>query len=408
MLSDTSNGLGTGSLPVLFTHFGDQWIRGSETLLLDLLSHLDPARIRPVVWCNGTAMAKACRDAGYDTHRTDFTYYLDAGSPRFSMSAYAALVREGLALARRYSVRVLHANSAAPMQWLLPVARTLRLPLLAHLHIDYLRRSRYALLVHQADLIVGVSRQVLDDFFQDGIPVERTQVIYNGIDFARLDKQPGTDLRPSLGIAPGTVLIGAAGSLIRRKGHDVLIRALGQMEKGQEAHLLIASGGPERDALERLTAELGLSARVHFLGYHDPITDLYQSCDIMALASRADAFGLVLAEAGYSRRPVVATRVGGIPEVIEDGATGFLVPPEDPQALAQALARLVADSGLRARLGEAGRLRAETRFSVQRMAGEFADTYGRLAAQPRAALGWGNLPSRSLPYARMFKQRRAG
>ena len=408
MSPDTSNGPGAGPLPILFTHFGEQWIRGSETLLLDLLAHLDAARVRPVVWCNGTEMAEACRSAGYETYRSDFTYYLDAGSPRFNASAYAALVREGLALARRHSVRVLHANSAAPLQWLLPVARTLRLPLLAHLHIDYLRRSRYALLVHQADLIVGVSRQVLDDFFQDGIPAERTQVIYNGIDFARLDGRPGSDLRPRLGIPPGTVLVGAAGSLIPRKGHDVLIRAMAVLTGDYGPHLLIASGGPERETLERLTVELGLSARVHFLGYHDPITDLYQSCDIMALASRADAFGLVLAEAGYSHRPVVATMVGGIPEVIEDGVTGFLVPPENPQALAHALARLVADGALRARMGEAGRLRAETRFSVQRMAAEFGDAYGHLAALPSAKLGWGNLPGRALPYARMFKRRRAG
>lgn len=392
-------------MPVLFTHFGDQWIRGSETLLLDLLTHLDPARIKPVVWCNGTEMAEACRAAGFPTQRTDFAYYFDAGSPRFSPRAYAALVREGVGLARAHGARVLHANSAAPTQWLLPVARTVRLPLLSHLHIDYLRRSRYALLVHQADLVVGVSRQVLDDPLLDGVPPARTQVIYNGIDFARLDAQPGTDLRASLGIPAGTVLVGAVGSLIRRKGHDVLVRAIGQLTGERAPHLLVASDGPEREPLRRLTEELGLTGRVHFLGYHEPITDLYASCDIMALASRADAFGLVLAEAGYSRRPVVATRVGGIPEVVVDGETGLLVPSDDVAALADALGRLTADPALRSRMGDAARIRAETKFSVQRMAAEFEDAYERLATLPSTRLGWAAVPSRALPYTRMFQRR---
>src|SRR6185437_15058774 len=97
-------------LPVLFTHFGDQWIRGSETLLLDLLRYLNRSRIQPIVWCNGAEMAEVCRESGYITHKTDFEYYLDTGSPRFSFRKYSALVREAKAIARRYGVAVLHAN----------------------------------------------------------------------------------------------------------------------------------------------------------------------------------------------------------------------------------------------------------------------------------------------------------
>ena len=391
-------------MPILFTHFGDQWVRGSETLLLDLLRHLDPARFRPIVWCNGVEMAAACAAAGFTTQRTDFAFYFDAGSPRFSPRAYAGLVREGVALARRHEVQVLHANSAAPTQWLLPVARTVRVPLLSHLHIDYLRRSRYALLLHQADLVVGVSRQVLDEPIRDGVPESRTQVIYNGIDFARLDAKPGADLRARLGIAPGVVVIGAAGSLIARKGHDVLLRAVAALPDAP--HVLLAGDGPEREALTRLADELGLAGRVHVLGHLEHVADLYATCDIIALASRADSFGLVLVEAGYCGRPVVATRVGGIPEVVADEETGLLVPPNDVPGLAAALGRLAADAALRQRMGAAGRVRAELRFAAPRMAAEFADTYERLAALPRTGLGWTTLPSRARPYTRMFKRAR--
>jgi glycosyltransferase involved in cell wall biosynthesis len=115
---------------------------------------------------------------------------------------------------------------------------------------------------------------------------------------------------------------------------------------------------------------------------------LYQATDIMALASRADAFGLVLAESGYFGLPTVATRVGGIPEVIEDGVTGLLVPPDDPDALAAALVRLIDDPALRLRFGQAAKARVQALFGVEQMVAAFHATYDTLAGVPRSRLGW--------------------
>ncbi len=381
-----SGGLSLTPLPVLFTHFGDAWIRGSETLLLDLLRRLDPTRVRPIVWCNGTEMAQACKDAGHITHRTDFAFYLDAGSPAFNARHYAALLREGASLVRQHDIRVLHANSAAPSQWLLPTARRLRLPLLVHLHTAYLRRSRYTLLLHLADSIVGVSRQVLEALLADGVPSSRMRVIHNGIDFDRLTGAPASDLRQTLGIPHDALVIGAPGSLIARKGLDILIPAFSALPP--QAHLLIAGTGPEQPALMQQTASLGLTDRVHFIGFCDPIATLYRACDVVALASRTEAFGLVLAEAGFCSRPVIATRVGGVPEVVADGETGLLVAPDDAAALAQALQTMAGDPALRRRLGQAGHARAQTLFSADRMVQDFHTEYDRLAAVPRADFGW--------------------
>jgi glycosyltransferase involved in cell wall biosynthesis len=390
-------------IPVLFTHYGEDWIRGSETVLLDLLRHLDRDRIAPVVWCNADAMAAACRDLRVPTYQSDFRFFLDYGSPRFAPLHYLRLIRQGLSIARREGIRVLHANSAAPVQWLAPAAALTGLPLVAHLHIDYRRRSRYALLLHLADLVVGVSRQVTDDFVADGMASEHLKVIYNGIDFDRIPPA-GTDLRARLGIPRAALVIATLGSLIERKGHDLLLRAFAALPPmTPAAHLVLGSDGDQRQALQALARELGIADRTHFLGYTDDLVAVYEAADIFALATRADAFGLVLAEAGHFGLPVVSTRVGGVPEVIEDGKTGLLVPPEDVPALAAELGRLAGDPELRRRLGAQARARVDTLFTARRMAAEFTATYEALAASrpPRWAAG------RLRPYGRLFGRRSA-
>jgi glycosyltransferase involved in cell wall biosynthesis len=372
-------------IPVLFTHYGEQWIRGSEQLLLDLMGQFDPAAVRPVVWTNGTEMAAAARTAGFPTYHTDFAYYLDAGSPAPNPFRYAGFVRQGLALVRRHGVRVIHANSAAPVQWMLPVARLSGRRLLVHLHSSYLRRSRVVLGLRHVDLAVGVSNSVLAGLRADGMAERRLRVIYNGIDIARLERGGADDaaLRSRLRLAPGEVLVVAVGSLIARKGHDVLLRALALLppQGGRlAARLAIAGDGPERAALERLAGELGVAAQVDFLGYCADPGAVYRAADIVALASRGEALPLVLLEAGCLARPVVATAVGGVAEAVADGITGLLAPPDDPPALAAALARLIADPEARRRMGAAGQARVAGGFSLAQMTAGFLDVYRGLAA----------------------------
>ena len=391
-------------LPVLFTHFGEEWIRGSEQVLLDLLSHIDRSQITPIIWCNGDALAAACREMGLTTYQTPFEFWFDYNRPSFRPARYLSLIREGIRIVRRHGVRVLHANGAAPCQWLVPVRAVTRRPLLVHLHIDYLRRSRYVLLLHMADLIVGVSSQVNDGFREDGTPPERLKVIYNGIDFDRIPAAR-QNLRSVLGIPQGAPVIATVGSLVHRKGHDLLLRAFAELPataQGALPHLLIGSDGEARATLEALAADLGISDRAHFLGYTDDLSAIYEAANIFALASRADAFGLVLAEAGHFGLPVVSTRVGGIPEVIIDGETGILVPPDDVPALREALRRLIDSPGLREAMGGAGRQRADRMFTVARMAAEFSDCYRGLAEGTEVSRPSG---TRFRPYASLLRSR---
>ena len=397
----------TAPIPVLFTHYGDEWIRGSETVLLDLLRALDKDRVRPVVWCNSAEMAAAARSAGYPTHRSEFSYFFDHSSPPANLSYFRQLVRTCRALCCEHDIRVLHANSAAPVQWLVPAGLGAQLPVLAHLHIGYLRRSRYALLLHSATLAVGVSRQVIDDLIADGMAPARTRVIYNGIDFSRLGRS-AADLKAALNIPAGAFVVATTGSLIARKGHDVLIRAFHALPTVPvPPQLLIPSDGPERGSLEALVASLGMTGRVRFLGYTDDLAQVYQAADVFALASRGDAFGLVLAEAGHFGLPSVSTRVGGIPEVILHGETGLLVPPDNVAAFSGALRRLMADKTLRTRLGLAAAARVEAMFTVERMARQFEETYAALVAIPAGHLGWRSAMTRLRPYTRLLRARRS-
>jgi L-malate glycosyltransferase len=405
-MAQASDGLGvrlgaSAPTPILFTHYGEEGIRGSEQLLLELLAHLDQARVRPVVWCNQQPLADAARELGLATYRSDFEFYFDYDCPRFHLGRYRALMREARDLIRRHQIRVLHSNSAGPSQWLAPVARRLRLPLLAHLHARYLRRSRYAFLLHQATLVVGVSRHVVEPFLSDGMQTARTQVIYNGIDFSRLRPKTNINPRRLLGIADDATVITAIGSLVRLKGQDILIQAVRSLRTAHDVHVLIVGDGPDRGEFERLATELGVQTKIRFLGHSDDIGAICAASDIFAHASRSDSFGLVLAEAGYFGLPVVATAVGGIPEVVEDGVTGLLVPPEDPQALAAALAPLINDREYRERLGRAGKKRIAALFSVERMVENFHQTYDRLVRLPSYQLGWLSARTTLKPYLRL-------
>ena len=381
-----SGGVPAKPLDVLFVHYGDEWVRGSEILLMDLIRGLDPARVRPTVWCNGRELAAMCERAGWRTIRSDFDLYLDYLSPAFDRRRYVGLVRQALDLIDRIGADVVHLNSAGPGQWALPAAMMRRVPSVVHLHNEYLPRSRIVLLTHAATRVVGVSKQVLEGLLSDGLDPASAQVIYNGIDVSRIAPS-SKDLRAVLGIPPGAVVVASAGSLIRRKGYDVLIRAFARIDAVAPPHLLIAGGGEELAALESLAADLGVRDRVHFVGQTSDMASVYQAADVFALASRAEAFGLVFAEAGHFGLPVCATAVGGVPEVVLDGVTGLLVSPDDVVVLADALTRLVADEQLRRRLGDAGRERVRAVFSLQEMVRGFMALYDSMKSAPSSKAG---------------------
>jgi glycosyltransferase involved in cell wall biosynthesis len=185
--------------------------------------------------------------------------------------------------------------------------------------------------------------------------------------------------------AGGSVLrIGFVKWLEYKYAADVLVEAFARLGTPARAELVIAGDGPMDAALRQQVADLGLAHRVTFLGRvpHAEVARLMPTFDIFAMPSRWEEFGVSAPEAGASGIPVVATAVGGVAEIIEDGVTGILVPPDDAQALAGALDRLLADPSLRQRMGRSARARIEREFDWERCLDQMEAVYRSVVGQP--------------------------
>lgn len=199
----------------------------------------------------------------------------------------------------------------------------------------------------QADKVIAVSHRLRERTISIGALPGRVEVVYNGID--RSDITCGDNERASRG--PGLELL-SVGRLGPEKGVDVLIRSL-PLLKIPQLRLRIVGDGPERTRLEQLAEKLNVGHQVEFLGQlrREQIGRYYEVCDIVVLPSRSDAMPLVSLEAMMMGRPLVGTLVGGVPEIVEQGMTGLLVAPDDPQALAGAINQLDQYPELREKMG---------------------------------------------------------
>jgi glycosyltransferase involved in cell wall biosynthesis len=257
----------------------------------------------------------------------------------------------------------------------------------AHMHIANVYRSgpsRWVQLalddatVRLCAAILTVSYATRDALVRQGYPLRRVEVIHNGIALSAIEAPPRpTDLPPH---APLLVLVGR---LARVKGQHQLITALALLEDADAVVVLagkdIEAGGAYRAALERRAEELGVRERVVFTGYRDDVRALLAAAAVVVLPSEIEGLPLVVLEAMAAGRPVVATAVGGTPELVAAGETGLLVRPGDAQALAAALDSLLRDPERRERMGAAARHRVERDFSLDATTAKVLAVYARLA-----------------------------
>jgi glycosyltransferase involved in cell wall biosynthesis len=207
--------------------------------------------------------------------------------------------------------------------------------------------------------------------------------IYNAVDVKdhaiKIDVQ---EKKRQLNISPDEKVIGIVARLVPVKNHRTLFAAFKKVRQAcPKTRLLIVGEGPLDEDLRRFAAELGETENILFLGKRDDVRELLHIMDVVCLASLSEGLSLTLLEAMASARPAVATNVGGNPELVLDGLTGLLVPPRDPERMAEAIVALLRDDGRRRSMGEAGRRRVEEKFNIQNCVKEYEELYFTLARQ---------------------------
>lgn len=250
---------------------------------------------------------------------------------------------------------------------------------------DYPRTKRIwanRFLLERRDRVVGVGQAVRRALIEnEGFPENRVTVICNGIDLATFDR-PAVDrdaVRGELGIAANALVVLQVARLDYLKDHATAIRTMERIvQRRPDAHLLLVGEGTERAAVEKAVADRHLAAHVSLLGRRQDVPRLLPASDVLLLTSISEGIPLTVIEAMAARRPVVATNVGGVGEIVEDGTTGLLAPPGDDGKLAEQVLHLADDAVLREQMGAAGRRRAYALFTESRMHGEYARLYGEM------------------------------
>ena len=232
-------------------------------------------------------------------------------------------------------------------------------------------------LTPRMDQLIAVSKMIERKLIDEGRSGAPIRLIYNGVDLSRYEHQePCCTLPEEYGMEPGSQIVGVVARLEPEKGHPTLLEAWPQVLRSvPDAYLLIVGEGSRRDALEAQARHLRIAHRVVFTGRRDDVPAVTAALDVAVLPSYREAQGLSILEAMALSRPVVASDVGGIPEMITDGVTGLLVPPHDADALAAGITRLLVDHSFADTIGRAGHDVVHDRFCIELMVDAIQSIY---------------------------------
>ena len=358
---------------------------GSERMASTIASGIDRSRFRPLV-CGlngGGPMSNLLQEKGipcFILNRRD----------GWDLSLPPKLYR----ILRNERVDVIQTHHLGQFLYPLLPARLLGLPVIytEHSYHAFLQSGRLRWLARRilpsAWRVVAVGEDVRR-FLSDriGIPPERMEVIHQGLSVPDEKSDEDAAWRESLGLGQNSgPVIGHVARLTAVKDQEGLLRAFARvLHVRPDARLVIVGDGELRDRLAALSAELGLDRAVRFLGFRSDVERILKAFDLFVLSSYTEGLPISLLEAMAAGRPVVATSVGCIPDLLRNGAAGVLVPPRSPETLADAILKLLSDPSARMAYAQAGRREVETRFSLNKMVQRYESIY-REAVESRRRL----------------------
>jgi len=363
---------------------------GAHEHVFGLMSRLDTARFDAsiVALSAGSAVRKLER-AGFGVTLIDEH---DDTAAVAALAAYFARVRPDVVHTHMYRADVIATKAVLAMTH----AGYPRPYLVSTVHSSRVRsaedRETLRCLTPDMDQLIAVSKAIVAKIADERPGLAPVRLIYNGVDLRRYDdQQPASNLRDQYGMEPGSKVVGVVARLEPEKGHQTLIDAWPHVLRSvPDAYLLVVGEGSLRDALEHRSAANRVAHRVVFTGRRDDVPAVTAAFDVAVLPSHREAQGLSILEAMALSRPVVASDVGGIPEMVEDGVTGVLVPHDQPEALAAAIVRLLSDRPFAERIAKAGHDLVHDRFCIELMVREVEDLYEEGASrvrQPKVAAG---------------------
>lgn len=351
---------------------------GMERVIQYLCRSLDKKRFNVIVYClhKRGDYADELEAEGYTVHfypqKTRITRYMRGLTVRNVLN--------------HEQVSILHSHNTAAFLDGLVGAKLARTPVF--IHTDHVRefpdKRRYMaaekIASHFADEIVAVSHHVREALIEyEKISPQKISIIYNGTDFSPCQNGDVINaVRDEFNIKPGERVVGCVARLAKQKGFELFMRAAARiLRQVPNVRFVIVGDGREYDRLVALGNQLGIGSKVCFTGARTDVERILPLFDVFLMTSHYEGMPISLLESMVSSIPVVATAVGGVPEVIQDGVSGYLIDSRDPERISERVIRLLCNDDLRITMGENGRRIYQTHFTVERMAEKYTKLYER-------------------------------
>lgn len=360
---------------ILFVH-GICAIGGAERELLAILTRLHQQDVEVVLVCPaGGTLTQEVGHQGIPIRSVPFTHWRKWSSFLFRFWA----VRRLRNVIRSIQPSLIHVNDIWWVPQTLRASDGMGIPVVGHVRqeIEPFKVKQYRL--ERLDMALAVSHQIRRSLEEGGVATNRSRTLYSGLDLSDASLQgSGAEVRAGLEIPQNGFLLGTVANLFPRKGYEVMLRAFRDVLAvvPNVSYLIVGSGKHEYEKTLRSYAKsLGIDQQVHFVGFQKSIYPYLDAIDLYVHPSLMEGFGIAVIEAMVMGKAVVASAVGGLPEILSSGETGLLVPPADPDALAHAIIHLLQNSEQRQDFGKAGRKRASNFFTADGMMAQLTSTY---------------------------------